>query len=131
MHLKSVIISVSIPCTYSNATFGIGSRSGFRSASGLESITGFDSKFEPAQNQIELELELIPKKSSMSEFGFKSSAGIKTSLVETALDHRLSGMAIVWRQHPQREKASGVSSRVVDSNQPSNYAFRNKSNPWN
>ena len=51
--------------------------------------------------------------------------------VETALDHRLSGMAIAWRQHPQREKASGVSSRVVDSNQPSNYAFRNKSNPWN
>ena len=51
--------------------------------------------------------------------------------VETALDHRLSGMAIAWRQHPQREKASGVSSRVVDSNQPSNYAFMNKSNAWN
>ena len=48
--------------------------------------------------------------------------------VETALDHRLSGMAIAGRQHPQREKASGVSSRVVDSNQPSNYAFMDKSN---
>ena len=37
------------------------SRDGAKSKNGFDSMSGVDSNFDPAQNEIELELELIPR----------------------------------------------------------------------